>query len=281
VASSKKLLPFALAAVMGLSSVACGGGLGGAGMRPNDAADGSRLGTREPSRMTGFLDPRTDEQARNLFVVEADHAEYWRMFTLDRYDGESWTSSNPDASGEGVLLSPPASLPPFGDGLPTGAQTLIQTVRILNDFDSGHVLPMAQTPEEITGPIGNITWDPARSQAFIDGDLEAGMTYTVRSRIVVPTPEELDQVDLSPPGAYRRWTELPGDLDQRIERIAEHWTAHVTSDYRKVLAIQQHFHNGAFVYSTDVDTADDAEGVFEFLTQTRPGFVSSTRPRWR
>ena len=98
------------------------------------------------------------------------------------------------------------------------------------------------------------------------------MEYTVRSRIVVPTPEELDQVDHLGPRAYGRWTELPADLDPRFGQIAERWTADATTNYRKVLAIQQHFHSGAFVYSTDVETDDDADGLLEFITQTKAGF---------
>jgi transglutaminase-like putative cysteine protease len=131
---------------------------------------------------------------------------------------------------------------------------------------------MAQTAEEIGGPIGDITWDPARSQAFIDGELEGGMTYTVRSRIVVPTAEELDQVGFPAPRTYRQWTELPADLDPRIGKMAERWTADAASDYRKVLAIQERFHDGSFVYSTDVEAVDDADALLEFLTQTRAGF---------
>jgi transglutaminase-like putative cysteine protease len=219
-----------------------------------------------------FLDPLTGEQAvRNLFEVEAHNAEYWRMFTLDGFDGEEWTSTDPDASEEGVPLSAPATLPQSGDS-PPPADTLNQTFRILGDFDSAHALPMAQTAEQIAGPIGDITWDPYRAQAFIDGDLEAGMEYTVRSRIVVPTPEELDRVDHQAPRRYGQWTELPADLDPRFGKIAERWTAVATSDYRKVLAIQQHFHNGSFVYSTDVGTAYDADALLEFLTQTKTGF---------
>jgi transglutaminase-like putative cysteine protease len=98
------------------------------------------------------------------------------------------------------------------------------------------------------------------------------MEYTIRSRIVVPKPEELDQVDHLPPRTYGLWTALPADLDQRIAAIAERWTAHETSSYRKVLAIQQQFHNGRFVYSTDVQPADDGNGLVEFLTKTRTGF---------
>jgi transglutaminase-like putative cysteine protease len=89
---------------------------------------------------------------------------------------------------------------------------------------------------------------------------------------VLPTAEELDQVrDLAPP-QYGPWTELPGDLDMRIEQIAQGWTADAASAYDKVLAIQQHFHADGFRYSTDVDVADDADALLTFLTQTKTGF---------
>jgi transglutaminase-like putative cysteine protease len=260
-----KVGAFALAAAIALAAVACDGGEGGRGTGPNDAAPAKSAPT--------FLDALTDEQpVRNLFEVEADHAEYWRISTLDRYDGESWTSTNPDGSRGGVGLSAPAVLPRSAGSPPPGAEILDQTFRILSDFDNAHALPMAQTAEEIAGPIGDIAWDPARSQAFIDGGLEAGMEYTVRSRIVVPTPEELDQVDHPAPRTYGQWTKLPADVDPRIGEMAERWTADATSDYRKVLAIQQHFHDGGFVYSTDVEVADDADALLKFLTQTRAGF---------
>jgi transglutaminase-like putative cysteine protease len=98
------------------------------------------------------------------------------------------------------------------------------------------------------------------------------MEYAVRSRIVIPTPEELDQVEFLAPPTYGEWTELPADLHPRIGEMAERWTSDATSEYRKVLAIQQHFQDGSFVYSTDVEPADDADALLEFLTQTRTGF---------
>ena len=252
----KKLAAFTLAAAVAVAAVTCDRG-------------GPIL---ESPSGSSFLDPLTGEQARNLFEVETNDPEYWRMFTFDRYDGDSWTATNPDGSEGAVSLSAPATLPPFGDGPPPEAQILNQTFRILADLPIAHALPMAQTAEEIAGPIGAITWDSARSLAFVDGDLEAGMTYNVRSRIVIPTPEELDRVDLLAPSMYGRWTALPADLDLRIGEIAERWTADAPSDYRKVLAIQQHFHNGDFVYSTDVGSAVDDDALLEFLTRTKAGF---------
>ena len=250
---------FALVAAMALVAVACDGG------------SGTREIT-ETSSDTSFLDPLTNEQeAQDLFEVEADDAEYWRLRTLDHYDGESWTADDPEGS-EDVQLSAPATLPPPGVGISPDARTLDQTFRILRDLSDPHAVPMAQTAEEISGPIGDFTWDPARSSAFIDGVIDAGTTYTVRSRIVAPAPEELDGLDLRDPSPDARWTALPGDLDPRIAAIAERWTAHATSDYQKVLAIQQRFQEEDFAYSTDVDSAVVDDDLFEFLTRTKTGF---------
>ncbi len=264
-----KLAPLVMAAAIALAAVACDGVGDGSG----SPADTDPTGILEPSGVTGFLGPRSDEQAvRNLFEVEADHGEYWRITTLERFNGTSWTSANPYGSEGGVHLSAPASLPRSGGSPPPGAEILTQTFRVLTDFNIARALPMAQTAEEISGPFRDITWDPARSQAFIDGYLKAGMEYTVRSQIVIPMPEELDQVNHLAPRTYGKWTQLPADLDPRIKAIAERWTADATSDYRRVLAIQQHFHNGDFVYSTDVAPFADDEAMVEFLTKTRVGY---------
>jgi transglutaminase-like putative cysteine protease len=275
---NRKLASLALTAAMAFSAGACEGGDSSERTRPNEAAPAEESPTMVPETASGpFIAIGAqlgEQQVRNLFEVEveADHGQYWRMFTLDRYDGESWTSTNPDGSEGGVPVSAPAILPQSDGSRPPGAETLIQTFRILSDFDNPHALPMAQTAVEIAGPIGDITWDPYRAQAFIDGGLEAGMEYTVRSRIVVPTPEELDQVDHLAPQTYGLMTELPADLDPRIGEIAERWTADATSDYRKVLAIQQHFQSGSFVYSTDVVPFHSADALVEFLTKTRVGY---------
>ena len=217
-----------------------------------------------------------DEPVPDLFEVETSDPQYWRLLTLDQFNGEQWTSSDPDGSQDGQTVTAPTVLPqPPGQIFPADTPPAENfTFRVLaDDFDNTHALPMAPTPVAITaGDLGDVRWDPYRGQAFVDGGLEAGMEYTVRSRIVVPTPEELDQVEHLAPVRYGRWTDLPADLDPRIGEMAEQWTADATSDYDKVLAIQQHFHSNGFAYSTDVDVADDADALLTFLTQTKTGF---------
>jgi len=230
----------------------------------------------------GGLDPfisihgQLDEQTvRDLFEVETSQAQYWRLYTLDVFDGEEWRSSDPDGSVGGQSVPVPTVLPQApAYSFPPDTETQPFTFRVLSDFDAAHALPMAQSPEEITsGDLGDVTWDPYRGQAFLDGGLDAGLEYSVRSRIVVPTPDELELVHNLTPEQYGRWTDLPEDaLDPRIEQIANEWTAGAASDYDKVLAIQHRFHAGGFEYDTDVEIADDADALLTFLTQTKTGF---------
>ena len=136
-----------------------------------------------------------DEPVRDLFEVQTPDPQYLRMYTLDEFDGEGWRSSDPHGS-DGQTLTVPTVLPqPSSYAPPPDSQTQPYTFTVLTDFDASHALPMAQTPEQITaGDLGDVTWDPARGQAFVDGGLDAGLEYTVRSRVVVPTAEQLEQV---------------------------------------------------------------------------------------
>jgi transglutaminase-like putative cysteine protease len=210
----------------------------------------------------------------DLFKVQTSYPQYWQLSVLDQFDGESWRSSDPDGTegrqiegGQIVNVTPP----------PLNSETKTSyAFTILSGFDSG--LPM---PEQIippanlivtAGDLGDLTWDPYLEQAFVDDGLDAGLEYTVRSRIVVPPAEELDQVQNLAPVQYGRWTELPEDLDPRIGQIAQEWTADAASTYDKVLAIQRRFHSDGFTYSTDVDVADDSDALLTFLTQTKTGF---------
>jgi transglutaminase-like putative cysteine protease len=215
-----------------------------------------------------------DAPVQDLFEVKTSDPQYWRLLTLDEFDGAEWRSSDPDGSA-GQTVTAPTVLPQApGFDFPVDTPPAKNfTFRVLTDFDNAHALPMAQTPVEITaGDLGDVRWDPTRGQAFLDGGLEAGLEYGINSRVVVPTAAQLDQVQDLTAVQYGRWTELPADLDPRIKEIARDWTQGEDSDYDKVLAIQQHFHTDGFRYDPNVEVADDADALLTFLTQTKAGF---------
>lgn len=208
-----------------------------------------------------------------LFSVRAERAEYWRLYTLDHFDGQAWTSSDPQGAAGGLAISLPSPLPQPNETPPLGAVSLIQTVTVLNDVPGDGALPMAQTPVEITdSSFGSLTWDPARSLGFVDGGLDRGMEYTVRSQIVVPSADEVAPLQFASAPNAGPWTQLPGDFDPRLTRIAEDWTVRATSDYGKVLAIQQRFHDGTFRYSSDVPPLEGEDALYQFLHDTKAGF---------
>ncbi len=210
-----------------------------------------------------------EEVARDVFEVRADEPAYWRTLALDEFDGETWSSSDPDGSVRGQQLITPVALDP-GD-VPDEAPELSQRFRILNDIDAPY-LPMAHPAQELVTPIGPITYDDFLQQTLLDDGLDEGLEYSVTSRIVNPTPEQLDAVRYLTALQYGKYTLVPDSVDPRVEQIAQRWTRNEPTPYRKILAIQQHFTGGDFFYSTEVEPVADVDALLEFLTVSRTGF---------
>jgi transglutaminase-like putative cysteine protease len=216
-----------------------------------------------------------DREVRNLFEVQAEHGEYWRLYTLDHFDGEAWTSTNPDGTAGGLPLSTPSELHVPDESPPPGAESLNQTVRVLNDVPGRGALPMAQTPWAITdSTFGDLTWDPARGQGFVDGGLEPGMGYTVQSQIAVPTAQEVAPLRFATAPNDGPWTQLPEDFDPRLTQIAEDWTVGATSDYEKVLDLLGHLKgpDTEFLYDDTVAPLEGEDALYQFLHETKVGF---------
>ena len=195
-----------------------------------------------------------EQEAGDLFEVDTEDGTYWRMFALDLFDGSTWSSSGIRTGPSGAsaprrsrCLAPRATC----RRAPSAAS---YEFRVLNEIATPW-LPIPGRAETITVTGGEVAYDPFLARALVKRGLDEGFEYSVNAWAIVPTAEQLDvaSVELLSPGQYGIWTSLPDSLDPRIEEIAARWTADATSDYRKVLAIQQHFHGGDFVYTTEVE----------------------------
>ncbi len=223
------------------------------------------------------LDPFVSIQAQlerkdpiDLFEVTATTgAAYSRLYSLDQFDGTTWTSSDPYAE-SGQVFSSPAELP-LTVPLPSSSETLTERFRVLHDIDDPW-LPMAYPPEGVTVPLDTFRYDPELGTAFVDGGLDTGMEYTVRSRIVAPTPSELDLVRFEPASDYGRYTFVPATVSPQIKDLAERWAARFTTPYRQILAIQDQFRDGSFEYDQEVEPVADADALLDFLTVSKTGF---------
>jgi transglutaminase-like putative cysteine protease len=213
-----------------------------------------------------------EQEARDLFEVQADEGTYWRLYALDLFDGGTFSSSDRFAEQRGLEYESPAVLPNQTDDTPEDAEDRSYVFRMLTDIAAPWVPMPHRTQEIITD--GAFTYDYFLNQAVVDGGLEEAFEYSVRARDVAPSAEELDaaSAEFLTPQEYGVWTSLPDSFDPRIGQIARAWTQGEPNAYRKVLAIQRMFQN-EFGYDRGVELVDhgDTSALLQFLTETRVG----------
>jgi transglutaminase-like putative cysteine protease len=196
---------------------------------------------------------------------------YWRALSLDLFDGENWTSSDPNLD-EGSLLPAQTTIPPpvvAPAHVTRQVQQRIQVMREQQDV----ALPMAYPPAQIAVPTSEVRYDHELGTVTVPGTLPVGTTYTVVSNVVIPSAPEMDEATPVSPAA--KYTYLPPTTPPRIGEIARRWAADATerNPYREIVAIMDHLTEpGAFTYSDAVDLRDDSNALLTFLTKTRKGF---------
>jgi transglutaminase-like putative cysteine protease len=250
------------------------------GFRDDPLLDFSTTGT-EGTHLDPLVAIRSNlvrDQAVPLYRVTSTDslggtfASYWRAYALDTFDGDRWTSS--DTSGaKGVLMSAHTLLEPDVDPPDAAVRTVRQHVELLQE-QQDTALPLAYPAVQIDAPTTQIRYDDDLGTVTIPGQLPAEASYAVESNVVIPTPADLDPLIPSAPSP--RYVHLPPSLPIEIRQIAERWAASATrpDPYRRILAIMDHFTspNSPFVYSTEVDTRDDADALLNFLTRSHRGF---------
>jgi transglutaminase-like putative cysteine protease len=196
---------------------------------------------------------------------------YWRAFSLDLFNGDDWTSSDPDGQ-RATQLPATANL---GDPVQAPADAVrqvTQTVQLLQDQEN-LALPMAYPASSVDVPAAQVRYDADLGTVMAPGTMPATTSYRVRSNVVIPTAAELDTV--TPVSPAPKYTFLPASTPDEIYAIAERWAASASAPtpYRQVLAIMDHLTEpGKFVYSDTVDLRDDSDALVNFLTRTRRGF---------
>ncbi|GIU96773.1 MAG: transglutaminase [Actinomycetota bacterium] len=194
-----------------------------------------------------------------VFRVRTTAPSYWRMLTLDAFDGVTWRQSEQVGPSPLVPGAPLIAIP--------DAARIEQTFRITNDL--GYPW-LAVAPEPLFVRIDRDgTWDPVSATIAVEQPLEEGQVYRATSSIVAPDVEQLAAASV---GADPRYLRLPPDLPEEIAEIARAWVreAGARTPFEQVMAIQQRLRG--FTYSTDVAWRDDAASLVRFLTETRTGF---------
>jgi hypothetical protein len=193
-------------------------------------------------------------------------ASYWRLLTLDHFDGSTWTMADPELGGAQTYPLP-ATLPAQ---IPESAEPLDQEITIEGYADRW--VPMAYPAATVDFPADAMEYDEAIGTARVPDALHAGETYRVTSYRVLPTPRVLDPVTFEPASEYGDLTFLPDAIRDELDEIALDWTADAATPYREVLAIQQALKADPFEYDKTVEPEPGADAMLEFLTERQTGF---------
>jgi len=203
--------------------------------------------------------------AADLFTVQTDTSAYWRMVTLDRFNGRVWTSSDVSAR-DGDPVEPPVD---FLAGDPPQEGIRIEQTIEIGELSSAW-LPTAYRAVEVAMQGLPARWDPATGILATDDEPDPGFRYRVTSIVPQPSPERLDRLDPRDAPTEARLTGLPSETPSRIFAIAGDLTADAGTPFRKLLAIQEHLRQ--FTYDERAPAGHGIDDLLFFMEQSRRGY---------
>lgn len=250
------------------------------------------------NRLVGLQKRVISRSNAELFIATVDPNApppsqiYWRMETLDRYDGQSWLPT-----AESLARYTPSSA--GGDPAHTYQGTTTSfTQRVRIEALRGPLAPTAGIATALQSDTEDINqFQVARDGALvIQSQLDEGMTYQVEatypleradiaalatgpdgeltplfaeaSRVgaypVTATPSDRDS---QRPADLDRYVELPDDLPAEIAGVARETTAGAQSDFERATLLQHWFRDsGSFTYSTEITPGHTELKLADWLT---------------
>ncbi len=204
-------------------------------------------------------------------AVPEEERQYWRLTSLDEFDGDAWRarSQYEDVSGPlAATLDPSAA---------SGTQ-LSQTVMLTGLGNS--YLPAAYELRRVIDDGGVAMEYEALSGSLIKSRRAAlagprRFIYAVDSAVpAIGDPDRLRRSETSmlEEGFLATNTELPDDVQELVRSEAERITAGARSDYHRALLLQDHFRlDGGFRYDLEIHT-EGVDGLEDFLFDVRAGY---------
>lgn len=201
-----------------------------------------------------------------VMTVESPRPSFWRTGTYDRFDGQRWTRSDPQAAfivGDRVANA-------ADDISARSGEQFVQRIRLEADYSE--VLPAAPSVVSVEARSLLAQWSDGTVVAA-DAPLGPGTTYTVTSRQMSVTDAALDVADSQEvPAAIRRRYAARPNTSERVAALAERTTAAVSGTRAKIAALIA-WMGSHLTYSLDapLPTAG-GDVVDEFLFDTEQGW---------
>ncbi len=229
----------------------------------------------DPEEPRVVLSPLVDIQSRlinqpdvEVFTVASPVKDYWRITSLDVFDGRIWRSrgSFEEAAGE------------LDTDLPDG--TTFEAVTQRFDIDRlGEIwLPAAYEPTEVLAAPDDVKleYEPESGTLIVNRETENsdGLIYTLLSAVPQRDAQAIAAAgDGIPDDIAERYLDLPPDFSQAVRDQAVDVVAGADTPYEKALALQNYFRDPTlFSYSLDVSAGHGSSRIEDFLFEVRAGY---------
>jgi transglutaminase-like putative cysteine protease len=232
-------------------------GSGSAGLVSwRDTKDGSSRSRVTVSPLVDIRGRLVEQSNVELFTVQADSPHYWRLTSLERFDGTIWSSL-------GTYQPTRGPLPLAGTGRP-----------VSQDYTIGPLgtiwLPAAYRPERVTGVKG-ARYDRDSGSLLAEAASADGLRYQVVSTVPELTQAQLAAAPpLVPETVAEDYLGLPEGFPTTIVDLAHEVTGTGTV-YDKARALQDYF-RANFTYSLSPPPGHDIDAMERFLFGSRTGY---------
>lgn len=204
-----------------------------------------------------------DQADVEVFSVRSPVRSYWRLTSLDRFDGRIWSSNGSYGTASGDL----------DDGVPVASETVTFDQSFAITALSQIWLPAAYEPQAVETAT-DVRYDEVSGTIIVDTDIPTSdnTTYLVRSALPEHDPAALAAASSSiPSDIAERYLDLPADFPDSVRALAADVTAGSGSTYEASRRLQDFFRN-EFTYDLDVGNGHSEDAIEQFVLELRRGY---------
>lgn len=204
-----------------------------------------------------------DQADVEVFTVRSNVRAYWRLTSLDRFDGRLWSSNGSYGSADGDL----------DDGVDVAADRIEFEQSFAISALSQIWLPAAYEPQTITAGQ-DVRYDEVSGTLIVDTDIPTSddTDYRVVSALPQHDPDALATASTQVPADIADlYLDLPSDFSPSVRQLAEEVTQGATSRYAAARQLQDWFRS-EFTYDLDTPDGHGESAIEQFLFDTRTGY---------
>ncbi|CAA9252564.1 MAG: FIG001454: Transglutaminase-like enzymes, putative cysteine proteases [uncultured Acidimicrobiales bacterium] len=196
-----------------------------------------------------------------VFTVKSPVRAYWRLTSLDTFDGTIWSSEDKYTKTRGRLAR---DVTP-GPG--------VQTSEVEQEFEvlslSSIWAPAAYQPSSLSG-LDSPSYNADTGSIITKNSFSNGSKYRVTSVIPSFTDAQLRTAQVAVPDDIRATYLAQPQAAPRVRDLTSRLTAGLPNQYEKALALQNYFRT--FTYDLQAISGHDSRALETFLFDTKRGY---------